>query len=85
MSDRIKFKIFFYFLFLTLSNVFVLFLFVSGCLAKNPELTISPSPAVQTKAVGRSALLTCQADVDNKGLITDLVWKDPQNRTIDAN
>ncbi|KAK6633974.1 hypothetical protein RUM44_004581 [Polyplax serrata] len=57
---------------------------VSNSLAKEPSLIISPAAPVQSKAVGGSALLTCQPDVDNQDLVTDLHWKGPQNITIDS-
>lgn len=47
-----------------------------------PELTILPSPAVQTKPIGKSVLLTCRANVENLQLLTDMQWLDPNNRTI---
>ncbi|EEB14179.1 Fasciclin-2 precursor, putative [Pediculus humanus corporis] len=51
--------------------------------AKEPTLIISPNSPVQIKPVGGSALLTCQPDVENQNLVSDLSWKGPQNLTID--
>ncbi|XP_046382239.1 fasciclin-2 [Ischnura elegans] len=48
-----------------------------------PHLLIFPSQPVQTKALGKSALLTCRADVENIELIQDLKWIDPNGRTVE--
>lgn len=51
----------------------------AGCLSV--ELTIMPSTPVQSKPIGKKVLLTCRAQ-DDRGLISQLQWLDPNNKTI---
>jgi len=60
-------------------GVLLLLSVLSGCLGV--ELTIMPGNAVQAKPIGKKVLLTCRAQ-DEKELITNLQWLDPNNRTI---
>lgn len=54
-------------------------MFFAGCLSV--ELTIMPSTPVQSKPIGKKVLLTCRAQ-DDRGLISQLQWLDPNNKTI---
>jgi len=49
---------------------------------KTPRLEILPAQSVQRKPVGKSLILTCQPQVEQKDLITDLKWRDNNNNTI---
>lgn len=58
-------------------NSFFLF---TGCSAQN--LRIFPVQKQQTVAVGKSVVLTCQADAADPGLVTQPQWKDPKGLVI---
>lgn len=47
-----------------------------------PHLMILPSQPVQIKALGKSALLTCRANVENADLVQDMKWIHPNGRTV---
>lgn len=51
----------------------------AGCLSA--ELMIMPGAAVQAKPVGKKVLLTCRAQ-DDRGLISQLEWRDPSGNVI---
>ncbi|XP_073946294.1 neural cell adhesion molecule fasciclin 2 isoform X3 [Choristoneura fumiferana] len=53
---------------------------LSGCSAQN--LRIFPLQKQQTVAVGKSVVLTCQADAPDPALVTQPQWKDPKGQII---
>lgn len=64
--------------------IFVAFLFIldlSYC-AQGNRLEILPSQSEQRRPVGKSLVLTCQPNVEQKDLIRDLKWKDNLDRDI---
>ncbi|CRL04468.1 CLUMA_CG017550, isoform A [Clunio marinus] len=48
----------------------------------DPHLEILPTQSVQRKPIGKPLILTCQPNVEQKDLITDLRWRDSNNNTI---
>ncbi|XP_053981224.1 fasciclin-2 isoform X2 [Hylaeus volcanicus] len=52
--------------------------------AKEASLSIMPSGETQTKPIGSSIILTCNPEVDDTKLISDMQWLDPQNRVIES-
>jgi hypothetical protein len=47
-----------------------------------PELNILPSQPIQSRPISQSMLLSCWVDVENKNLVTNLQWHDPNGRVI---
>lgn len=47
------------------------------------SLKILPAQPIQEKAIGDSMLLTCNPDVPDRNLISDFVWRDNKNRTVE--
>ncbi|XP_028027487.1 fasciclin-2-like isoform X1 [Bombyx mandarina] len=58
----------------------VLLATITGCLAQN--LRILPISKQQTVAVGKSVVLTCQADAPDPALVTQPQWRDPKGQII---
>ncbi|XP_059062829.1 fasciclin-2-like isoform X1 [Achroia grisella] len=58
----------------------VLLASVTGCASQT--LKIFPTQKVQTVAIGKSVVLTCQADAQDPSLITQPQWKDPKGLVI---
>ncbi|XP_013194959.1 fasciclin-2 isoform X2 [Amyelois transitella] len=58
----------------------VLLATVTGCAAQN--LRIFPMQKVQTVAIGKSVVLTCQVDGTDPALSTQPQWKDPKGLVI---
>ncbi|XP_017763554.1 PREDICTED: fasciclin-2 isoform X2 [Eufriesea mexicana] len=52
--------------------------------AAEPSLEILPSGDIQTKAIGKSIILTCKPIVENTKLVSNIQWFDPQDREIDS-
>jgi len=50
-----------------------------------PELNILPSQPIQNRPISQSMLLSCRVDVENKNLVTNLQWRDPNGRVIGDN
>jgi len=50
-----------------------------------PELKILPSLPIQSRPISQSMLLSCRVDVENKNLVTNLQWRDPNDRVIGDN
>ncbi|XP_071441374.1 fasciclin-2 isoform X2 [Hetaerina americana] len=48
-----------------------------------PMLVILPSQPVQTKAIGKNALLTCRPNVEDIDLLQDLKWISPDGATVE--
>lgn len=55
---------------------------LSYCAQHVPRLEILPSQTEQRRPVGKSLVLTCQPNVEQKDLISDLKWKDNNDRDI---
>ncbi|XP_026332597.1 fasciclin-2 isoform X2 [Hyposmocoma kahamanoa] len=53
---------------------------ITGCSAQ--DLRIFPVQKQQTVAVGKSVVLTCQADAPDPGLVTQPQWKNPKGLVI---
>ncbi|CAG9788370.1 unnamed protein product [Diatraea saccharalis] len=58
----------------------VLFAVITGC--SSQTLRIFPNQKHQTVAVGKSVVLTCQADAPDPSLVTQHQWKDPKGMVI---
>ncbi|XP_049875035.1 fasciclin-2 [Pectinophora gossypiella] len=58
----------------------VLLATITGC--SSQTLRIYPMQKQQTVAVGKSVVLTCQADAQDPGLVTPPQWKDPKGLVI---
>ncbi|XP_063625397.1 fasciclin-2 isoform X1 [Cydia splendana] len=60
----------------------VLLATLTGCSAQS--LQIFPKQEQQTVAVGKSVVLTCQANAPDPALVTQPQWKDPKGQVINA-
>ncbi|XP_045773463.1 fasciclin-2 isoform X2 [Maniola jurtina] len=58
----------------------VLLATITGC--SSQTLRIFPMPKQQTVAVGKSVVLTCQADAPDPALVTQPQWRDPKGLII---
>ncbi|XP_044731332.1 fasciclin-2 isoform X2 [Chrysoperla carnea] len=64
-------------------SVYFLFIFITVYTdAQNPELVIWPPQPTQTKFVGHSLVLTCKINAADQNLISNIEWRDYNNRTV---
>lgn len=82
MLVLVLFIILIIFLFKVKYFLFFSFLDLSNCFENSPKLEILPALSVQRKPIGRPLILTCQPNVEQKELISDLRWRDSSNNTI---